>query len=114
MMRGETLYGKFGFRPYELDDLKETKNLLSMYENNIKIANLKIIDRFDLMKKYFGNKLSDTEFREKAGNWKIGRFIENYVKKYDRNCEWFSDIYQDLAKELGIFDFSQKSFEMVI
>ena len=77
-----------------------------MYENNIKIVNLKIIDRFDLMKKYFGKKLSDTEFREKAGNWKIGRFIESSVKSYDRVCEWSIDIYQDLAKELGIFDFS--------
>ena len=113
MMRGETLYGKFGFRPYELDDMKKTKELQLMYLNNIKIANLKIIDRFDPMKKYFGNKLSDTEFREKAGNWKIGRFIESYVKSYDRNCVCFSDIYQDLAKELGIFDFSQKSFEIV-
>ena len=114
MMRGETLYGKFGFRPYDdLDNPKQTKELITMYLNNIKIANLKIIDRFDPMKKYFGNKLSDTEFREKAGNWKIGRFIESYVKSYDRNCVCFSDIYQDLAKELGIFDFSQKSFEIV-
>jgi len=113
MTHGETWYGKFGFRPYELDDMKETKNLLSMYENNIKIANLKIIDRFDLMKKYFGKKLSDAEFREKAGNWKIGRYIEYYVKSYDRNCEWFSQNYIKLAKELRIFDFSHKSFEMV-
>ena len=93
--------------------MKKTKELQSMYLNNIKIANLKIIDRFDLMKKYFGNKLSDTEFREKAGNWSIGRFIESYVKSYDRNCEWSIDIYRDLAKELRIFDFSQKSFEIV-
>lgn len=86
--------------------MKKTNKLQLMYENNIKIVNLKIIDRFDLMKKYFGKKLSDTEFREKAGNWKIGRFIESSVKSYDRVCEWSIDIYQDLAKELGIFDFS--------
>lgn len=38
MMRGETLYGKFGFRPYDdLDNPKQAKELRSMYENNIKI-----------------------------------------------------------------------------
>ena len=81
MMRGETLYGKFGFRPYELDDMKETKKFRSMYENNIKIANLKIIDRFDLMKKYLGNKLSDTEFREEEF---IESLTESQIKALQR------------------------------
>ena len=114
LTHGDTWYGKFGFRPYDIDNIIITKDLINKYENNIKIAHLMVIDRLDILKKYFGKDMPKSEFRENFGYLKIGKFIEKFVKKYDEKCEWFSQNYVNLAKDLDVHNFSQNSFELII
>lgn len=113
LLTGDTWYGKYGFRPY--DD-----TLIQYYENNKKIMNTITLKNINLIK-YLKMTLLDEniiekskKFIEKHQTMLVKDYLSNFLKEYDKTCEYFYNFYFTLFIDLGLYDFHHRTFVLCI
>ncbi len=121
LLTGNTWYGKYGFRPIEIQNNKYIVDDISnnKYNENYKIMNsLKITD-FDLLKyiKLTNNqKLIDATQRiiKDFPLMLLKDFLGNLIKNYDKTCSDFAKFYRKLYNDIGVFDPYHKLYGLAI
>jgi hypothetical protein len=126
LLYGHTWYGSRGFRPYTK---KIGINVLAEYDINLNInKRTKIKHAVNLVKylEEFYNKNTD---KDKLIKWKniidenilfiknnpevnLGKYLEKFLKDYDKNCIIFSSFYEKLFVDLEYADFYTDGFEL--
>ena len=119
LIHGETWYGKYGFRPYDmlLSKLDEINN--NKYNKNIQIMkNITITDANILKYIKLTNKKSiieDVEYLvKKYPNYLLSDFIKSFLKKYDKSCKYFNLFYKQLFDSIKLTSFYRGVFGLEI
>jgi hypothetical protein len=119
LIYGETWYGKYGFRPYDmlLSKLDEINN--NKYNKNIQIMkNITITDANILKYIKLTNKKSiieDVEYLlKKYPNYLLSDFIKSFLKKYDKSCKYFNLFYKQLFDSIKLTSFYKGLFVLKI
>jgi len=119
LIYGETWYGKYGFRPYDilLSKLDEINN--NKYNKNIQIMkNITITDANILKYIKLTNKKSiieDVEYLlKKYPNYLLSDFIKSFLKKYDKSCKYFNLFYKQLFDSIKLTSFYKGLFGLKI
>ena len=119
LIYGETWYGKYGFRPYDmlLSKLDEINN--NKYNKNIQIMkNITITDANILKYIKLTNKKSIIEDVEylvtKYPNYLLSDFIKSFLKKYDKSCKYFNLFYKQLFDSIKLTSFYKGVFGLKI
>ena len=119
LIYGETWYGKYGFRPYDmlLSKLDEINN--NKYNKNIQIMkNITITDANILKYIKLINKKSiieDVEYLvKKYPNYLLSDFIKSFLKKYDKSCKYFNLFYKQLFDSIKLTSFYKGVFGLKI
>jgi len=113
LLTGDTWYGKYGFKPIE-------ERLKVKYENNKKIMNTIALKDIDLIKYLKMTKLDkrviekSKKFIEKHQSLLVKDYLTQFLKKYDKTCEYFYDFYDQLFDDLGLYNFHRQTFELAI
>lgn len=122
LLYGHTWYGSRGFRPYTK---KIGINPLAEYDINLSINKRTKIKHANNLIKY----LEEFYNKNKSINWKniinknimyiknnpelnLGKYLEEFLKKYDKNCIIFSFFYERLFMDLEYADFYTDGFEL--
>jgi hypothetical protein len=113
LLTGDTWYGKYGFKPEE--ELLKIK-----YENNKKIMNTVTLKDIDLIK-YLKMTILDKsviekskKFIEKHQSQLVKDYLTEFLKQYDKTCEYFYDFYYHLFDDLGLYNLHRQTFELDI
>ena len=128
LLYGHTWYGSRGFRPYTK---KIGINLLEEYDKNLNINKRTKIKHARNLIKYFKEFYNKNNDNNKIVKWKsvidenilfinnnpelnLGKYLEKFLKKYDKNCVVFGYFYEKLFVDLGYTDFYTEGFELNI
>ena len=121
LLTGDTWYGKYGFRPikimgnaYGFDEFEGKK-----YEQNKKIMNNIKISDINLIKyiKITNNPhiINATEqIIKKSPNMLLKNFLANFLKSYDKTCEYFFMFYEELYSKIRVYDPHREFYGMVL
>jgi len=87
LVSGYTWYGKYGFRPVDVETIK--------YYNKNKMTKLneKVIE-------------NAKKFIEKQQTLLVKDYLSKFIEEYDKTCNYFND--------LGLYDFYRHTFELGI
>lgn len=120
LMYGTTWYGSYGFRPSD-EKGKIDEKLNKFYERNKKIINNTMLKDVPQLEKYIIKAFSKIKpeklhlsnilgVYDKMKNYPLGKFIQTFIKYYDKTCELFSEIYLYLYKDLKLHSFYKHKF----
>jgi len=119
LLGGDTWYGKYGFRPYDIQVKSMNKRTNKEYEKNkevikkITITDINIIKYIEMTKK--DRLIKDVKkLLLVEPNMLVTNFLYQFLKDYDKTCKYFSMFYEELFKDLGLTDFYRHSFALVI
>jgi len=111
------LYGKYGFRPYDLktSKLELDTRLNKKYEKNIKIMNTITISEANILQYIkLTNKesiIKDVEkLLEKHPTYLLKDFIKSFIHNYDNTCKYFNKFYEKLFDDIGLYNFYKNTF----
>jgi hypothetical protein len=120
LIKGRTWYGKHGLRPSISGEYAIDKKLESKYEKNTEIMNTALTKDAKNLVKYLMNahksinptiKLNDIlNLYKQHCNDKLSLFLSKYLENYDKTCLMFLYFMNDLAEDIGIYDFHGKPF----
>lgn len=115
LLSGDTWYGKYGFRPYDNNKNKINKLLTDEYNKNkkiienITIKDANILKYIEMTRK--SSLIEDTKILLKNNpTYLLKDFIKNFIKDYDKICKYFALFYEQLFKDIGLYDFHQRYF----
>lgn len=121
LTRGDTWYGKYGFRPFDTNtnsldlktfiDYKTNQQLVKLIPlgcTKIKKYFLRAVGELQLQK-IFPNKLINVMFQN-YNDLPISKFFRDLLKRYEQTCGIFSLIYQDIMRDLHIVDLHGKTY----
>jgi len=54
------------------------------------------------------------KFIEKHQSLLVKYYLTQFLKKYDKICEYFYDFYEQLFDDLGLYNFNHNTFELVL
>lgn len=125
LLFGHTWYGKYGFRPKEQYKYKIDKFLNEKYGSNIKIIDNAKLKDVPNLKKYFIDackKYNNEDFDENGflkyidlhQYASIKYFLRGLLMQYDKTCKLFYYIYKNIFNDLNLYDFSGKSFILIL
>jgi len=113
LLTGDTWYSKYGFKPVD-------EKLKIKYENNKKIMNTVTLKDIDLIK-YLKMTILDKsviekskKFIEKHQSQLVKDYLTEFLKQYDKTCEYFYDFYYYLFDDLGLYNLHRQTFELDI
>lgn len=133
LISGDTWYGKYGFLPYDTESDEGTKLLVEKYKKNKKIMNIKKMRDVKNLDKLFYNAVEKSNLVKtleknvidlyenyKKENMLVKDFVNDLLdkklflgdkkRKISGTCVVFYYLYEKLYDELGLHDFSKKSF----
>ena len=120
LLNGDTWYGKHRFLPFNTKDENIDNNLMKRYKNNKKIIkNIKIKDIKNLKKYLIKSyqkikpkiKLYDVlKMYEKHYDNLLSNFLRDYLFNFDQTCDMFYLFVEDLARDIGFYNFHSKTF----
>lgn len=108
LSRGDTWYGKYGFKP--------NGNDLKIYENNQKIVNSVKMKKTKFVQ-YLNNLLSKEKIDKIYDMYKektIKEFFYDLTKHPDQTCDVIGKIYEDLMRDNGIVRMHGKSYYLLL
>ena len=119
LLTGHTWYGKYCFRPYDILNNSIDKILTNKYENNMKIMN-----NITIYKSNINNYIRETK-NEKLINavnklvstnpdMLLKYFLTNFLKEYDKTCDYFIIFYDKLYDDIGLYDFHRLAFVKIL
>lgn len=124
LLHGNTWYGKYGFRPYDISKMKPDKYNMRLYEKNqkimakAKVKDVKLIRHIEqAIKKY---KITDVDVEiikkglQKWENKSLSQVLRALMKDYDKYCCIFTYIQPKLFRELGLYRFHGLDFYLDI
>ena len=122
LLTGDTWYGKYGFRPYNISKKKINKKFTEYYENNKNIMNNITILQVNILK-----------YIEKTENIKLIKatqkllltnpemllkdYLTNLLKQYNERCNIFYIFYEDIFHDIivdnnKLYDFHHNIFAL--
>ena len=129
LMDGNTWYGRYGFVPQQDFEYKIDEQLLKKYKENIKIIKKSLVSDISNFKMYLKKiiydkanekyiKNIDTDILlksiDKFQNKKISWFMKEIIIEYDKSCYLFYLIYDKIFNDLGLYNFTGKSFIIIL
>lgn len=126
LSRGETWYGKYGFKPFDDNELTIHKRNYKNYKKNQKIVeNTKIKDTN--IGKYMKDAIKEKpeinfgltndkidKFMERFKNKSVRKFFYALTKLYDQSCGLISEIYEDVMDDLGMTNLQGITYYRVV
>ena len=117
LLTGDTWYGKYGFRPYDIqvDSMNDRTN--KEYNKNkdimkkITITEINILKYIELTKKE--KIINDVkQILLIKPDMLVTNFLSQFLKEYDKTCKYFIIFYEELFKNLDLTDFYKQSFAL--
>jgi len=119
LLTGDTWYGKYGFRPINVNTYKHNEILNENYNNNKLIMNKITIKEVNIMK--YINMTKDKnvinaveKILEKNENMLLKDFLQKFLKNYDITCQYFSLFYERLYNDVKLEKFYKLFFGLNI
>ena len=121
LLTGDTWYGKYGFRPIQIEDNKYVLNEVynRLYEKNKTTMNTIKISDIDLIK--FINKTNNDGLIKATvkllsinGNMLLKDYLTNLLSNYDLMCDDFEKFYLDLYQDIGLTNLSRQLYGLFI
>lgn len=115
LITGDTWYGKYNFKPYNIYTGQINNILYKKYKKNKKIMNKITITNIDILKyiKLTNNEkliLDTIDILNFKPNTLLKDFLIDFLKKYDETCQYFSMFYEILYKKLKLTNFHRQEF----
>jgi len=119
LLYGDTWYGKYGFRPIQIDNDVRTKELQILYERNKEIINrvlvkdIQLIDIIMNASVNSGIKVNRTNlenYLEQNKDRLLKEILSEFLKKYEDFCCLFEYMTDELFSKLGLFNFESRTF----
>ena len=119
LLTGQTWYGKYGFRPINVNTYENDKILNKNYKKNQYIMNKITIKESNIIKfiKLTQNSkiIKATEIiLEQNENMLLKDFLTNFLIEFDLNCKYFNLFYDELYDNLGLEKFYKLFFGLDI
>jgi len=119
LLTGDTWYGKYGFRPINVNTYKYNEILNENYNNNKLIINKITIKEVNIMKYIKMTKDKNVinavkKILEKNENMLLKDFLQKFLKEYDVTCQYFSLFYERLYNDLQLEKFYKLFFGLNI
>jgi hypothetical protein len=119
LLTGDTWYGKYGFRPYDIQVKSINDMMNNKYNKNRKIMSKITIKEANILK-HISRALARREgivedikkLLAVQPNMLVTDFLTQFLKNYDKTCKYFSLFYEDLFEDLQLTDFYKQSFAM--
>jgi hypothetical protein len=119
LLTGDTWYGKYGFRPYDIQVKSINDMMNNKYNKNRKIMSKITIKEANILK-HISRALAQREeivedikkLLAVQPNMLVTDFLTQFLKNYDKTCKYFSLFYEDLFEDLQLTDFYKQSFAM--
>ena len=118
-VNGKTWYGKYGFVPFDVDNIKTDKYTLKSYKKNQKKVNETLVKDThigkyikDTIKKYDLDMDIDSidEIIKIHKNYSIRKFLNALMNDYDTNCVIFYYIYKKLMEKMHMTNLHGKTY----
>jgi len=118
LLTGHTWYGKYGFRPFDIETYNYDNILLDNYNKNIEIINSITIKKANILKYIELTGVSHIiEVVKKVlvinPNMLLKDFLTNFLKEYDKTCKYFYKFYRILYQDIGLFSFQHYPFGLI-
>lgn len=113
------MYGKYGFRPYDIQVKSMNKRTNKEYDKNKEIMKSITITQANILK-YIKITKKERIIQDVKKlllvepNMLVTDFLSQLLKDYDKTCKYFSMFYEELFKDLGLTDFYRQSFALLI
>lgn len=119
LLGGNTWYGKYGFRPYDIQVKSMNKRTNKEYDKNKEIMKSITITQVNILKYIKITKkeriiLDVKKLLLVEPNMLVTDFLSQFLKDYDKTCKYFSMFYEELFKDLELTDFYRQSFALLI
>ena len=119
LLTGDTWYGKYGFRPINVNTYKYNEILNENYNNNKLIMNKITIKEVNIMKYIKMTKDKNVinaveKILEKNENMLLKYFLQKFLNEYDVTCQYFSLFYERLYNDLKLEKFYKLFFGLNI
>jgi hypothetical protein len=121
LIKGNTWYGNYGFRPIKNDTYEIDQYLNKDYENNQKIINnitIKDIDILEYIHMTQNEVLINATIKilksNELNNILLKDFLYNLFQDYNKNCKLFYIFYEKLYNDLGLKNFHRLLFGLSI
>ena len=124
LLTGDTWYGKYGFRPYDIQVKSINDTMNNKYNKNKKIMSKITIKDANILK-HISRASARRALARREGivedikkllavqpNMLVTVFLSQFLKNYDKTCKYFSLFYEDLFEDLQLTDFYKQSFAM--
>jgi len=123
LTKGDTWYGKYGFKPYDSTNEKPDKVGIKQYKKNQEIINNILLKDVPQIKSYIINACKKLNMYEKncdqlltiynkyiKQDTKLKNFLKDFVTYYNKTCSIFKEFYKELENDIGLIDFNGRSF----
>lgn len=119
LLTGDTWYGKYGFRPINVNTYKYNEILNENYDNNKLIINKITIKEANIMKYIKMTKDKNVikqveKILEKDENMLLKDFLQKFLTEYESTCSHFSLFYDRLYDDLKLEKFYRLFFGLNI
>lgn len=119
LLSSDTWYGKYGFRPYDIQVKSMNERTNKEYDRNKEIMESITITQANILK-YIEMTKKERIIQDikklllVEPNMLVTDFLSQFLKDYDKTCKYFSMFYEELFKDLGLTDFYRQSFALLI
>ena len=123
LLYGDTWYGQYGFRPFDMADYKPDEDQIAEYIKTQKTIRKTLVKDVSLLKyiidgsKKVGLKVDIkgiTKFVNESKNVKLSELLVNLMSDYDKNCCLFEYMQTKIWNELRLYPFHGSSFYLDI
>jgi hypothetical protein len=119
LLTGDTWYGKYEFRPIDVNTYKYNEILNEKYYNNKKIIDNITIKEANIMKYIKMTKDKDVIYAvkkilEKDENMLLKDFLQKFLKDFKLTCQYFSVFYERLYYDIELENFYKLFFGLNI
>jgi len=121
LLTGDTWYSKYGFRPikiiknaYGFDEFEgkkyeQNKKIMS----NIKISDIKLIKYIKMTNNPHIIKATK-QIIKTSPDMLLKDFLSNFLKNYDKTCEYFSMFYEELYNKIRVYEPHRKFYGILL
>lgn len=119
LLYGDTWYGRYGFRPIQIDSDVRTKELQVLYDRNkeiinkVLVKNIQLIDIIMNASVNSGIKINRTnleKYLEQNKDRLLKEILGEFLKNYEDFCCLFEYMTDELFIKLGLFNFEERTF----
>jgi len=119
LLNGDTWYGKYGFRPIDINTYEYNEILNEKYNNNKLIINNITIKEANIIKYIKMTKNNDIikaveKILENDENMLLKDFLQRFLNEYQSTCEYFSIFYEKLYYDIKLENFHRLFFGLTI